>query len=45
MKKSFFTDGKDLFDPTGKKVLLRGVNKMSVCGISLNEVTYNCHEE
>src|SRR5882672_661470 len=30
MKKTFFTDGRDLFDPSGKKVILRGVNKMSV---------------
>jgi hypothetical protein len=30
MRKTFFTNGRDLFDPSGKKVLLRGVNKMSV---------------
>lgn len=30
MRETLFTDGKDLLDPSGKKVLLRGVNKMSV---------------
>ena len=30
MRETFFTDGRDLFDPTGTKVILRGVNKMSV---------------
>jgi hypothetical protein len=30
MRETFFTDGRNLFDQTGKKVVLRGVNKMSV---------------
>ena len=30
MRETFYTDGRDLFDPTGNKVILRGVNKMSV---------------
>ncbi|MDO9014638.1 MAG: cellulase family glycosylhydrolase, partial [Polynucleobacter sp.] len=30
MRKTFYTEGKDLFDPTGQRVILRGVNKMSV---------------
>ena len=30
MRETFFTDGRDLFDPNGTKVILRGVNKMSV---------------
>jgi len=30
MRETFFTDGRDLFDPTGQKVVLRGINKMSV---------------
>jgi hypothetical protein len=30
MRDTFYTDGSHLFDPTGKKVILRGINKMSV---------------
>src|SRR5690242_18037656 len=30
MRDAFYTNGKDLLDPSGKPVLLRGVNKMSV---------------
>src|SRR4051812_17263697 len=30
MRETFFTDGRELFDLVGKKVILRGVNKMSV---------------
>src|SRR5215208_2503325 len=30
MRETFFTDGRELFDPGGEKVVLRGVNKMSV---------------
>jgi mannan endo-1,4-beta-mannosidase len=29
-KPTFFTEGRKLFDPTGKQAILRGVNKMSV---------------
>src|SRR2546422_2136444 len=30
MRNTFYTDKSELFDPSGKKVLLRGINKMSL---------------